>query len=141
MTPMSREASMNEKWQQFRTTLEMALAAQLDGKPAEFKALWSHGSDVSILGALGGLERGWSEVGPRLDWASGQVRARELRLENIQTVIGTDMAVTVDLERMTRIVDGRPVPRVLRCTQVYRIEDGEWRIFHRHADEFHPAAR
>jgi hypothetical protein len=51
------------------------------------------------------------------------------------------MAVTVDLERMMRIVDGQPVPRVLRCTQVYRVEDGEWKIVHRHADEFRPAAR
>ena len=46
------------------------------------------------------------------------------RLENILTVVGTDMAVTVDLERMIRIVDGQPVPRVLRCTQVYRMESG-----------------
>jgi ketosteroid isomerase-like protein len=51
------------------------------------------------------------------------------------------MAVTADLERMTRIVDGNPVPRVLRCTQVYRIEDGKWRIVHRHADDLRPAAR
>jgi Domain of unknown function (DUF4440) len=135
------DASMDEQWQRFRTSFQMALAAQLDGKPEAFKALWSHGPDVSILGALGGLERGWTEVGPRLDWASGQVRASDLRLENILTVVGTDMAVTVDLERMVRIVDGQPVPRALRCTQVYRIEDGEWKIFHRHADELRPAAR
>jgi ketosteroid isomerase-like protein len=63
------------------------------------------------------------------------------RLENILTVVGTDIAVTVDLERMIRIVDGQPVPRVLRCTQVYRMENGEWKIFHRHADELRPAAR
>jgi hypothetical protein len=38
-------------------------------------------------------------------------------------------------------VDGKQAPRVLRCTQVYRIEDREWKIFHRHADELRPAAR
>ena len=132
---------MDEKWRRFRASFEAVLAEQLDGRPAAFKALWSHSPDVSILGALGGLERGWTEVGPRLDWASGQVRASDLRLENILTVVGTDMAVTVDLERMMRIVDGQPVPRVLRCTQVYRMEHGEWKIFHRHADELRPAAR
>jgi len=132
---------MDEEWQRFRARFQMALAAQLEGKPEAFKALWSHRPDVSILGALGGLEHGWTEVGPRVDWASSQVRASDLRLENIMTVVGTDMAVTADLERMVRTVDGKPVPRVLRCTHVYRIEDGEWKIFHRHADELRPAAR
>ncbi len=130
---------MDEKWRRFRATFQVALAAQLDGKPEAFKALWSHRPDVSILGALGGLEHGWTEVGPRLDWASTQVQARDLELENILTVVGPDMAVTADLERMVRTVDGKPVPRVLRCTQVYRVEHGGWRIFHRHADEFRPA--
>jgi hypothetical protein len=129
---------MDEEWHRFRARFQMTLAAQLDGKPEAFTALWSHRPDVSILGALGGFERGWTEVGPRLDWASSQDRASDLRLENMLTVVGTDMAVTADLERMVRTVDGKPVPRVLRCTQVYRIEDGEWKIFHRHADELRP---
>lgn len=131
---------MDEEWPRFRARFQMAVAAQLEGKPEAFKALWSHRPDVSILGALGGFERGWTEVGPRLDWVSSQVRANDLGLENILTVVGTDMAVTADLERMVRTVDGKPVPRVLRCTQVYRIEDGDWKIFHRHADELRPAA-
>ena len=132
---------MDHQWQRFRASFQAALAAQLTGKPDAFKALWSHRPDVSILGALGGYERGWPDVGPRLDWASGRVRAHDLRLENLLTVLGTDMAVTVDLERMTRTVGGNQVPRVLRCTQVYRIEEGEWKILHRHADELRPAAR
>ena len=49
---------MDGGWQPFRARFQMALAAQLEGKPEAFKALWSHRSDVSILGALGGLERG-----------------------------------------------------------------------------------
>jgi hypothetical protein len=132
---------MDEEWRRLRAKFQMALAAQLEGKPEAFKALWSHRPDVSILGALGGLEYGWTEVGPRLDWASRQVQAHDLKLENILTVVGADMAVTADLERMVWTVDGKPVPRVLRCTQVYRVEHGEWRIFHRHADELRPANR
>jgi hypothetical protein len=38
-------------------------------------------------------------------------------------------------------VDGQAVPRVLRATQVYRLEGGEWRIVHRHADELRPSGR
>jgi hypothetical protein len=41
----------------------------------------------------------------------------------------------VDLEHMERTSEGRTYHRVLRCTQVYRLEDGEWKVIVRHADE------
>jgi hypothetical protein len=41
--------------------------------------------------------------------------------ENILTVIGEDLAHTVDLEHMTRHVGDQPRPYILRCTQAYRL--------------------
>lgn len=132
---------MDEKWQKFRERFEAAVAAQLSGNSEPFKALWSHKPDVTIFGGLGGHEQGWPEVGIRLDWASKLVVARHVRLESLKTVVGPDMALTVDLEHMIRTVDGREIERALRCTQIYRLEDGDWRIFHRHADEYRPSGR
>ena len=57
---------------------------------------------------------------------------------NILTVIGDEFACTVDLER---IVGGQTSLRVLRCTQVYRREDDDWKVIHRHADEVAETAR
>jgi ketosteroid isomerase-like protein len=42
---------------------------------------------------------------------------------------------------MVRQVDGKAVQRALRVTQVCRFEDGAWRIFHRHANEWQPSGR
>jgi ketosteroid isomerase-like protein len=133
--------TVDEKWRRFRASFEAALAEQLDGRPAAFKALWSHRPDVSLFGALDGLELGWAEVDARLDWVSERVRATDLQVENLRTTASTDLALTVDLERMRRLADGQAVPRVLRATQAYRLEDGEWRIFHRHANELRPSGR
>jgi ketosteroid isomerase-like protein len=46
-----------------------------------------------------------------------------------------DLAYTVTFEHTAVSVDGVPVePYTLRVTQVYRREDGEWKVVHRHAD-------
>jgi ketosteroid isomerase-like protein len=44
------------------------------------------------------------------------------------TVVGDDVGYTVDLEHMTRHAGDHPQPRTLRCTRVYRREDGEWKV-------------
>jgi ketosteroid isomerase-like protein len=44
------------------------------------------------------------------------------------------MAYTVGYERTQASINGEPRPYVLRVTQVYRREDGDWKVAHRHAD-------
>ena len=128
-----------QAWDDFRARLEPALVQQLSGNSEPFIALWSQKPGVFIFGGLGGYERGIGEIGPRLRWAAKHVVASNLRLENLMTEVGHDMAVCVDLEHMLRVVDGRRHQRALRVTQVCHFEDGAWRIFHRHADEYRPS--
>jgi hypothetical protein len=45
------------------------------------------------------------------------------------------LAYVVGYERAASSIGGGPVePVTLRVTQVYRREEGEWRLVHRHAD-------
>lgn len=126
---------MVQSWEQARAQCQAALGELVEGKPEAFKALWSHADDVTIMGAFGGSERGWENVALRLGWASAGIGATERHVENLLTVVGQDLACTVDLEHMERTRDGRTYHRVLRCTQVYRLEDGSWKLIVRHADE------
>jgi ketosteroid isomerase-like protein len=48
-------------------------------------------------------------------------------------VVG-DMAFTTGYERTQASVNGERRRYVLRVTQVYRREDGEWKVAHRHGD-------
>ena len=52
--------------------------------------------------------------------------------------VSGDLAYTVGHERASMRVDGVPTEHNLRVTQVYRREDGEWKVVHRHADEETP---
>jgi ketosteroid isomerase-like protein len=49
--------------------------------------------------------------------------------------VSGDLAYTVGYEHSLVSRDGGPVtPNRLRVTHVYRREDGEWKIVHRHGD-------
>jgi ketosteroid isomerase-like protein len=126
---------VDSDFHRFVSRYQQALGDMVEGRPEPFKALWSHADDVVIMGAFGGYERGWEQVSARLDWAARGIKATARTAENVATVVGDDLAFTVDLEHMTRHVGDHPQPRTLRCTQVYRRENGEWKIVLRHADE------
>jgi ketosteroid isomerase-like protein len=59
-----------------------------------------------------------------------------LSCESVAKVVTPALAYTVELERMSAQLAGTDEARAvsLRCTTVFRPEDGEWRIVHRHAD-------
>lgn len=54
--------------------VETATTRFVMGDAEPFKALWSHEADVSIMGGWGAYEVGWTEVGPRLEWAAARYR-------------------------------------------------------------------
>lgn len=125
----------------FRRRMEPTIAAQLQGNSEPYLELWSRRPDIMIFGALGGAEHGWPEVGNRLRWAATKVDARLVRIETLASVVEGTMALTADLEHMVRRVDGREHERALRVTHGYRVEDGAWKIFYRHGDEYRPSGR
>lgn len=125
----------------FATFLRQWEAAQtrfINGAPTSWKQNASHGPDVTILGAFGGSEKGWNEVGPRYDWASGQFKesGATQTIEYLNTAVSGDLAFTVSIERQVAQIAGQPkaTRRALRVTQVFRKEGGAWKLLHRHAD-------
>jgi ketosteroid isomerase-like protein len=65
-------------------------------------------------------------------WSDGT----DQRVEILAAGVSGDLAYTVELEHTSVSLDGAPVdPYTLRVTQVYRREDGQWKIVHRHGDQ------
>ena len=48
--------------------------------------------------------------------------------------VSGDTAYTVGYEHTSASINGEPRTYTLRATQVYRREDGGWKVAHRHAD-------
>jgi len=139
--PASQATAVDQSFRSFLQEWEKAQALFINGDPTLWKHHTSQRDDVTILGGFGGEgERGWKAVGPRYDWASSQYRAggATLKVDYLNIVVSGDLAFTVGVERQqdVRVGDqGASVRRALRATQVFRKEDGVWKLVHRHADQ------
>jgi ketosteroid isomerase-like protein len=119
-------------WTQSR--LRDAETALHNGDAQPRQALWSTREPVSVLGA-------WRS-------AIGQDEVRDLFralaetfsdctshvYEIVAAEANGDMAFTAGYERTQATVNGERRRYVLRVTQIYRREDGEWKVAHRHGD-------
>jgi ketosteroid isomerase-like protein len=98
---------------------------------------WTQRDPVSLFGAAVPVRTGWAEVSEVFDWIAGRFSdLRDYRFELVAAGASGDLAYTVGFEHKTVVADGEPATYTLRVTHVYRREDGEWRIVHRHGD--HP---
>jgi ketosteroid isomerase-like protein len=106
------------------------------GKVEPRLALWSHHDPVTLFGALGIDKNGWDEVHESFQWLASRFSDfSPITFELAAAGVSGDLAYTVGYERSTGSVDERPTRLImLRVTHVYRREDGEWKIVHRHAD-------
>lgn len=119
---------------------EQAQTRFINGDPSLWKQYSSQRDDVTILGGFGGYgEKGWSAVGERYDWASSQYKpgGATMKVEYLNIGVSGDLGYTVAIERQqgARVRDqAAAAQRALRATQVFRKEEGAWKLVHRHAD-------
>jgi ketosteroid isomerase-like protein len=96
-------------------------------------AIWSRTEPVSVLGALGADRFGRASLEGLMPAVAAQfVNVDRTDVEVVVAEVSGDFAYTVGYERTTH-TDGSP-QTVLRVTQIFRREHGEWKLAHRHGD-------
>ena len=124
--------------QAFISQCQDGLRQQVQGNSQPFLDVWSHADDVAILGAIGSYARGWHDVRTHILAAAQTLDWTSVAIEPIVTVSSGGLAVSVALERMTRQLPGSSDARTLRVTHAYRLEQGQWRLILRHANQVSP---
>jgi ketosteroid isomerase-like protein len=137
-TETSGGSSQKAGLEEFVSRCHEALRHQSQGHPEPFLELWSHADDVTIMAAVGGYEVGFEPVAKLLRWASKAQSFDSWSSENIVTALVSDLGFSVELEHYGQQVDGKDAGMTLRATQVYRRENGEWKVIHRHGDVLTP---
>jgi ketosteroid isomerase-like protein len=114
-----------------------AVDAFTRGDPAPLQALFSQSDDVTLANPFGPAQRGWRDV--RDTMARAAANYREGRMVGFDRLAGhftPELACIHEVERLESKIGGSDdtTPVSLRCTSVFRLEDGRWKIVHRHAD-------
>lgn len=106
-----------------------------DGDAAPRVALWSHNNPVTLFGAHVPVARGWTDLEEIFRWLAGRFsQSKTFDVELVAVGVSGDLAYTVGFEHSQFSLDGVPVAAAtLRVTHIYRQENGQWRIVHRHA--------
>ena len=138
MTNQSSDQHAPSELEAFISRCQDGLRQQVQGNSEPFLDVWSHADDVAILGAIGSYARGWHDVRTHILAAAQALDWTSVVIERIVTVTSDDLAVSVALERMTRQLDANSDARTLRVTHAYRLEQGQWRLILRHANQVSP---
>jgi hypothetical protein len=131
---VSDAACSKDSWTRFVNELVAGQSSFVRGDSKPIMRLWSHADDITLMGAWGGYERGWSLVAPRLEWVSKQSTEGIYSYDEISSILGSDLALFVQIERFAIPNRYGGAPSHLRVTHVMRCEGNKWRIVSRHAD-------
>ena len=127
---------MDEPFAEAVARLHAAMAKVANGDTTAIKALYSHHDDATSFYGWGGYEKGWAAVEQRWDWVGRHFKGGNVNHVNVTTVVTATLAYTTDIETFEARMEGmdRPARWSNRVTHIFRLEDGVWRLLHRHAN-------
>lgn len=108
-----------------------------DGDPTRRLALWSHTDPVTLFGAEMS-RRGWSQLEPAFQrLAASFTGSTSCEYEVLAAEADGDLGWVVAIEHSVAARHGNPPTRyALRVTTLFRREQGEWKVVHRHGDGY-----
>jgi ketosteroid isomerase-like protein len=123
-------------FQRFMERREDAAQSYVSGEPEPLGGVVTRDHPATFFGPRGGhrtgAERVWSTYESD---ASAFSPGGETTFEILDMAAGDDVAYWVGFQRArVRFAGADPVAMDLRVTEVFRREDGEWKLVHRHAD-------
>ena len=130
-------AALDELVDELIDQYQLASGEFLKGNPEPVKKLWSHREDVSLANPYGPPVRGWDEVSKTIEHASSLRSDGEfVGWEIVAKYVTAELAYVVQIERAEAKIGGGEeiTPYTVRSTMIFRPEDGEWKVVHRHAD-------
>jgi len=115
----------------------LALASILKGDQSGYLALFSGADDVTLGNPFGPYGKGRKSVEERLAIAASKYRdGRNANAELVSQYVSESLVCVVEVESgEAKIAGGDNLDRLsVRVTSLFRLEEGNWKLVHRHAD-------
>lgn len=113
-----------------------ALNAMFTGDSAPMMQVWSHRDDVTYMGPGGGFEVGWDQVRPVWERQAAMKLGGRVEPTQARTTVGSELAIVSAVEAGENTnAAGKPARVSIRATNVFRKEDGVWKMIGHHTDE------
>ena len=113
-----------------------------NGDAGPRKSLWSHHDPVTLFGAEASAS-GWDQVEPIFDrLAESFSQGQSCTYDVLGAGVSGDLGYVVAIERSVAGTHGSPPQTfTLRVTTIFRREQGEWKVIHRHGDPYDITSR
>lgn len=112
-----------------------AINAMFEGDIEPMKDVWSHADDITYMGPDGTVNVGWDKTLGNLQGQAKMKLGGEIHHEQIMLTVGRDLATMECRELGENIVDGKKTKISLRATNVFRKENGRWKLIGHHTDK------
>ena len=113
----------------------VALNAMFTGDLTRMTDIWSHSEDVTYMGPGGGFQLGWAQVLSAWEKQAEMKLGGVVRPEGMRVTLGRDLAVTHNFERGENVdAKGRRQKVSIRATNLFRKENGTWKMIGHHTD-------
>ena len=125
------------EFDEFMKTREAASTAFVEGDADPLLALSAEVDPASIFPPNGAVVAGAEAVnGGNRQGATGFAPGAENRFDVLHSGADGDLAYWTGVQRSRVVMKGQdePAEMNLRVTELFRRVDGEWQLFHRHAD-------
>jgi len=112
-----------------------ALNDMFTGELAQMKKVWSHADDVTYMGPGGGFQVGWNQVLKNWEAQAALKLGGKVEPADMRVTVGTEIAVVSCYEKGENTnAKGETQKVSIRATNIFRKENGEWKMIGHHTD-------
>ncbi len=133
--PSLLSADETQAVEQASTKFYTSLNALFTGDAEPMQDVWSHAADVTYLGPAGGIQIGWDAVRASWETQAALKLGGKIESADLHVVVGNDLAFAQCYERGENLdAQGQPIQVSIRATNVFRKENGQWKLISHHTD-------
>lgn len=112
-----------------------ALNRLFEGDLEEMARTWSHEDDATLMDPFGGRQEGWAAIRDEFERAAKGIRGGEVLPRDVLSRADGEMGYVACVEAGHSVTpEGRRIKVQHRATNVFRRENGEWKMVHHHTD-------